>query len=60
MNILNRLTFGKFYKISEYSNWKKLTVKYWLEYSKNQYGTCIFFRLKEKLILKAGEAEKQG
>ena len=38
MNVLNRLTFGKFYKISEYSNWKKLTVNYWLDYSKNQYG----------------------
>ncbi len=38
MNSLNRLTFARFYKITEYVNWKKLTVKYWLDYSKNQYG----------------------
>ena len=38
INHLNRVTFGRYYKIVEYSNWKRLTVKYWLEYStKNQY-----------------------
>ena len=38
---VTRNTSGKFYKL-EYSNWKKLTIKYWIEYSKNQYGseTC--------------------
>jgi len=38
MSNLNRINGGKFYKICEYVNWKSLTVKYWLEYSKNQYG----------------------
>lgn len=38
---LNRMTFGKFYKIVEYTNWKKLVVKYWLDYSKNQYGKFL-------------------
>lgn len=38
MNSLNRMTLGRFYKITEYSNWKKLTIKYWLDYSsKSQY-----------------------
>ncbi len=37
MIVLNRLTYGRYYKIIEYTNWKRLTVKYWLDYSKNQY-----------------------
>ena len=42
MNSLNRLTLARFYKITEYSNWKKLTVKYWLDNSKNQYGKSVY------------------
>ena len=38
MSNLNKINGGRFYRIMEYSNWKKLTVKYWLDYSKNQYG----------------------
>lgn len=41
MNSLNRLTTKKFYVITEYINWKKLSIKYWLEYSKNEYGNEI-------------------
>ena len=33
MNTLNRLTCARSYKITEYVNWKRLTVKYWLEYA---------------------------
>ena len=38
MSNLNKINGSRFYRIMEYSNWKKLTVKYWLDYSKNQYG----------------------
>ena len=37
MRELNLMNGGRFYQILEYSNWKTLTVKYWLDYSKNQY-----------------------
>lgn len=37
MRELNLMNGGRFYQILEYTNWKLLTVKYWLDYSKNQY-----------------------
>lgn len=38
MRVLNSLTMDRFFKISEYLNWRRLTVKYWLDYSKTEYG----------------------
>ena len=38
MSNLNKITGGKSYQIVEYSHWKKITIKYWIEYSKNQFG----------------------
>ncbi len=37
MTNLSRINGGRFYRLVEYTNWKKLTVKYWLDYSKNQF-----------------------
>ena len=57
MSNLNRINGGKFYKILEYVSWKSLTVKYWLEYSKNQYGkrTIVIFiyilKIRQLIIL---------
>ncbi len=42
MTILNDITSGRFYKICEYVNSKQITIKYWLEYSKNEYGNVYF------------------
>ncbi len=43
MNILNRNTLGKFYEITDYKNWKKLNIKYWIEFSKNRYSNVVLF-----------------
>ncbi len=54
MSNLNRINGGKFYKILEYVSWKSLTVKYWLEYSKNQYGKKLklfYFCLTENFLI---------
>lgn len=42
MSNLNYVNGGRFYRIFEYTNWKKLTVRYWLDYSKNQFDDFKF------------------
>ncbi len=43
MDFLNAMTYGKYYRICEYANLKQITVKYWLDYSRNEYGIANRF-----------------
>jgi hypothetical protein len=44
INIINR---NRFYEICEYINWKQLSIRYWLDYSKNQFNYKLTIHIRE-------------